>query len=858
MAKESANLPWRLRRFGGLACILSVGFGVSAWGQSGYRVQSFRVPQAVPPAYEATEPIQGINNGGDMVGRYVVGDPTPPNIPIPIGYLVRQQDLVGANTENLTATTNILNIGTIGLEDILLSGVNKSGVIIGTFAIFRSFDSHGFAIRPPYDPDSNNLTVIDFPGHSNNSAFGINDAGDIVGSYDNFQHGFLLHQGVFTTIDVPNAIITIPLGINNVGQIVGQYQTGGPQDSHGFLLSNGVYTTIDFPGAPDGSHSTAVGINNYGFIIGGHTSNKDCFFWHNGVIAQINLGLPNATCNAINDFGQIAGGWGQFSEDPQGGHAYIATPATLYDPVPDLMNGPKVIGQDDITTGTDTGKETLATLGRRVAGVSSDGVTQAVVRIPATNEGDQFVVTVLKEDQTTQSSSVGDDGALSLTTSGSDSSAVSQVVATAVTTKAGVFAFAVYHAPVDFVRSSQEQDPAASSRRVFIQVQTPDRSTTLVPVTIVRPPVVFVHGLWGSQSTWNNFFNSSPEFLQRFHVGFANYSDWIGYQIFATDPPYTNLFGPLGDISHINGLDVLPDPSAFTRSSAMGFEYNAPKVLSEIRIEIQKLRGGENPSGLPVAAVQADIVAHSMGGNIVRTIPHETSFLGNLTYGQGNIHKLITIDTPHLGSPLAVELLKNENSCVRGLLAAVGQTSLKSVTFRFGFGTQNGAVGDLEGDEPAFPESDAIAITQVPLSPVPHPLPTAMIAGTVSQANLAGLDPIISVAGAIRCICGSSLLCHPVFPLISRPSPNPLADKFTSADWNSVFNGNLNDAIVSLGSQLNGDLTAGFQFEGVHSGALTRLGFGGPSVLDPGVIPAKVLELLNAPVSDPAFKPLPQ
>ncbi len=65
------------------------------------------------------------------------------------------------------------------------------------------------------------------------TAFGINPAGDIVGTYTDavgMQHGFLLSGGQFTTIDVPGYLVgvggvlpTAARGINASGDIVGTY-----------------------------------------------------------------------------------------------------------------------------------------------------------------------------------------------------------------------------------------------------------------------------------------------------------------------------------------------------------------------------------------------------------------------------------------------------------------------------------------------------------------------------------------------------------------------------------------------------------------------------------------------------------
>src|SRR6266542_2245758 len=83
------------------------------------------------------------------------------------------------------------------------------------------------------------FTTIDVPGAIRTNAFGINDAGQIVGFFQDTSggtHGFLEIAGSFTTIDVPGAIVTAPSDINNAGQIVG-YFADTSERNHGFLYS---------------------------------------------------------------------------------------------------------------------------------------------------------------------------------------------------------------------------------------------------------------------------------------------------------------------------------------------------------------------------------------------------------------------------------------------------------------------------------------------------------------------------------------------------------------------------------------------------------------------------------------------
>jgi probable HAF family extracellular repeat protein len=75
------------------------------------------------------------------------------------------------------------------------------------------------------------------------SAFGINDHGQIVGTYsgDTGVHGFLIvtsAAGILaSTIDVPGATLTTANGINNSGQIVGEYLLDTADKGHGFLAT---------------------------------------------------------------------------------------------------------------------------------------------------------------------------------------------------------------------------------------------------------------------------------------------------------------------------------------------------------------------------------------------------------------------------------------------------------------------------------------------------------------------------------------------------------------------------------------------------------------------------------------------
>jgi uncharacterized membrane protein len=111
------------------------------------------------------------------------------------------------------------------------------------------------------------FTALDVPGaYSLYSACaaGINDSGQIVGSYDDIDssQGFLLDNSGSTSLHLPGD--TYATGINASGQIVGWYFDG--TTGHGFLLDQGSYNTLDVPGAGYGYYfgTQAYGINDSG------------------------------------------------------------------------------------------------------------------------------------------------------------------------------------------------------------------------------------------------------------------------------------------------------------------------------------------------------------------------------------------------------------------------------------------------------------------------------------------------------------------------------------------------------------------------------------------------------------------
>jgi len=222
-----------------------------------------------------------------------------------VAFLVIAPMATGSSAN--AATFSFTQIDVPGASSTQAFGINDAGQIVGGFA--DSTGGHGFLFT------GGSFTQIDVPGASVTQAQGINDAGQIVGAFNDSTgafHGFLDTGGSFTPIDVPGASSTQAFGINDAGQIVGSFfdpSTGG----HGFFTTNtgGSFTQIDVPGA---LRTQALDINDAGQIVGFFDAREDLGFSTHGFLdtggsfTQIDVpGAGFTVAFGINDAGQIVG-----------------------------------------------------------------------------------------------------------------------------------------------------------------------------------------------------------------------------------------------------------------------------------------------------------------------------------------------------------------------------------------------------------------------------------------------------------------------------------------------------------------------------------------------------------------------
>jgi probable HAF family extracellular repeat protein len=203
-------------------------------------------------------------------------------------------------------------------------GINNRGEIVGSFSDAQG-RLHGYVWR------RGTFTTLDFPaqGVLATVAKGINDRGEIAGFYvqsGSDIHGFVWHGGTFTQIDAPGASITYLHGINNRGQAVGHSRRDIFALAQGFLWDKGEFTSLDIPGVlVVGRGSETMGLNDHGEVVGTFQSggmDHGFLIDHHG-LTQIDIGPMGTRATGINNNGSIVG---SFRDAALVEHGYLRQP----------------------------------------------------------------------------------------------------------------------------------------------------------------------------------------------------------------------------------------------------------------------------------------------------------------------------------------------------------------------------------------------------------------------------------------------------------------------------------------------------------------------------------------------------
>ena len=206
-------------------------------------------PNPSPPPSTFFTQVTGIDAAGDTVGFYV----TNPAVGTTSGF-------------GKSASGSFFTINQPGFVFNQVLGLNQSGT---EAAGYSSTDPAGMTLQQAFTYNGVSFTNVNalLPTNSNSQATGVNNAGTVVGFYQDAAgkfHAFEDVASLITSFQYPGSMSSQALGINDLGEIVGDYVAANG-NMYGFLDNDGAFTTLD----PLGSTAvTANGINDAGKIVG--------------------------------------------------------------------------------------------------------------------------------------------------------------------------------------------------------------------------------------------------------------------------------------------------------------------------------------------------------------------------------------------------------------------------------------------------------------------------------------------------------------------------------------------------------------------------------------------------------------
>ena len=195
----------------------------------------------------------GINNRGIVVGTYD-------------DQVVQYGFLFDLKAQTWTRLTDPPGTSFNQVNEIKDKGMMVGFAGGGNYTTLVGWISHRESWSFFTAPDSNG-------GNADTFAAGINDRGVVTGYYHDLQNiwrSFIKDDSKLISITFPGAVETIAFGINNQGDIAGTYAEPGapPLAIHGFVLHHGKFTVVDYPG----THGVTFvnGINDRGQLVGNY------------------------------------------------------------------------------------------------------------------------------------------------------------------------------------------------------------------------------------------------------------------------------------------------------------------------------------------------------------------------------------------------------------------------------------------------------------------------------------------------------------------------------------------------------------------------------------------------------------
>lgn len=349
------------------------------------------------------------------------------------------------------------------------------------------------------------------------------------------------------------------------------------------------------------------------------------------------------------------------------------------------------------------------------------------------------------------------------------------------------YGFSLYTPPKSF-------EGTGDSRKVEVEFTfTPSigrgNTTRLrAKMDVVRPPVVLVHGLWSNGATWND--------------------DFVRNDAFRTT-----------------------EPADYAATNASRFTANNTRVKTAAAAALGNMRR----KGW--AATQVDVVGHSMGGLLTRLFTNATDYRRPDNLDAGDVHRLVTLDTPHWGSSFANLLVALHNGT-----AAEATRVETTVTALTGGNMLQGAVCDLSENSTGLQAlAGATALRSQAITATGGPGGTpATPARYWGGATVFGLRSFEAALTETYCaewaFAGRTRTCvRRAFHL-----PQAVVDAYRFREGN--------DAVVSLTSQLGG--LTGINFNDYIHFHIPGIPGVQRGITDGGDVATRVFQLLDGPESD--------
>jgi hypothetical protein len=216
-----------------------------------------------------------------------------------------------------------------GATSYFVAGINDEGLVAGSWLAADGSEvgfiryADGRISTPIADPNDNSgLTVLR----------AVNDEDVIAGFYGaNVSNGFLLTEGKFRAVDFPGAVATAVRGINNLGDVSGTYSVMDLNaDESGFIIPRRGPPISFKLSDPTGTGIVVGGINDLRQLVGYYTDATSTLV---GFLRQpsgqfVSVIVPGALSTqvyGINDCGIVVGVWG----DASTAHGFYGRPGNL-------------------------------------------------------------------------------------------------------------------------------------------------------------------------------------------------------------------------------------------------------------------------------------------------------------------------------------------------------------------------------------------------------------------------------------------------------------------------------------------------------------------------------------------------